>query len=56
MISDTAYDVSIALPKGDTLFGHVKIQFSAKEVPSKDKPIFLDFLGKKIKNVKVNGE
>ena len=56
MISDTMYDVSIALPKGDTFFGHVKIQFSAKEAPSKDKPLFLDFLGKKIKNVKINGE
>jgi aminopeptidase N len=56
MISDTVYDVSIALPKGDAFFGHVKVQFSAKEAPSKDKPIFLDFLGKKIKNVRINGE
>jgi len=45
MISDTAYDVSVALPKGSTYFGHVKIDFNAKQVPSKDKPIFLDYLG-----------
>ena len=56
MISDTAYDVSVALPKGSTYFGHVKIDFNAKQVPSKDKPIFLDYLGQKIKNFKINGQ
>ena len=55
-ISDTRYDVSVALPKGDKYFGHVTINFDINDIKKADKPLFVDYLGTQIRNFVVNGQ
>jgi len=56
LISNTKYDVSFALPKGDQYFGKVTIQFDIKDLTKATKPLFIDYLGTKITNYNVNGK
>ena len=54
-ITQTTYDVSIALPKGHTYFGRVTIQFNFKEMQNEEL-LFIDYLGTKIQNFIINGK
>lgn len=52
LISNTTYDVSLALPKGEVFFGHNTIKFNYKG--SED--LFIDYSGTKIQNFVINGK
>ena len=58
LISDTQYEVSMALPKGNTYFGHTTIKFNIKTPPTADdkNSLFLDYQGQKIQNFIINGK
>ena len=46
LVSDVAYEVKLALPKGDIYFGTYQLSFSLSSVPTR--PLFVDFRGIKI--------
>jgi hypothetical protein len=50
-VSNVEYDLTLALPRGEEYFGEVFITFNMK----KGKPLVLDFIGKEIYDLKVNG-
>ena len=54
IVSDCSYDVTLALPKGETYYGHVVIKFKLSEVPTKS--LYIDFRGVKIGALTVNGK
>jgi len=41
----------MAIPKGRTFFGKIMITFKLKEMPEKDRPLFLDFYGRHIEDL-----
>ena len=50
-LSNVKYEVSLALLKGKSFFGHLVAEFD-----STDDHIFLDFLGTGVDGIKVNGK
>ena len=44
----------MALPKGETYFGHVIVSFDLKELPAST--LALDFKGKLISHLNINGQ
>ena len=55
LISDVSYSVAVALSKGETFLGTVKIEFNLKGLCNYDKTLFVDFKGRCIKLFKING-
>ena len=45
----------MALPKGKTFFGKIMVNFKLKEMPEKERPLFLDFYGRHIEDLEING-
>ena len=54
VISDTSYEVSVALPKGDTYFGHIQINLNIQDKKKLTKPLFIDYFGTKIQHLIMN--
>ena len=55
MVEDVSYEVLMAIPKGKTFFGKIMVTFKLKEMPENDKPLFLDFYGRHIEDLQING-
>lgn len=56
-ISGVNYTFTVALAKGKNFLGQATINFNLTEVPGpKDPPIFLEFMGKKVNNLRINGK
>jgi len=55
LLEDVNYEVQVALPKGKVFFGQVLATFNVKQMPEKDKPLFMDFYGTKVENLIING-
>ena len=49
-----SYEVTLALPRGDSYYGHYKVTFELGTLPAA-KPLCLDFRGMKIDNLNING-
>lgn len=45
----------MALPKGSLYFGRITITFKLKSLPEIDKNLFLDYYGRSINDLKING-
>jgi hypothetical protein len=54
-VTDVNYDLTLALAKGPEYFGTVMISFNLTKVPEDAKPLFLDFVGKEIYDLEING-
>jgi hypothetical protein len=56
LIEDVDYFVQMMIPMGKNYFGIVKIDFNLKNIPSDDKPLFLDYYGNFIGQYEINGQ
>jgi hypothetical protein len=55
LISDVNYSVTVALSRGETFLGSVRIEFNLKSLCNYDKNLFIDYKGRCIKLYKING-
>ena len=46
----------MVLPKGDGYYAEVKIQFDLKNLPQEGRPLVIEYSGKEIYDLKVNGD
>lgn len=54
LLSNVSYEVTLALPRGDSYYGHYKVSFELGALPA-SKPLCLDFRGMKIDKLHING-
>jgi len=45
----------MAVPKGKTFFGKMMVTFKLKELPDVSQPLFMDFYGRHIEDLQING-
>lgn len=56
-IQGVNYTFTVALAKGNNFLGQATVNFNLTELPGeKDPPLFLEFFGKKVNNLRINGK
>ena len=55
IVEDVDYDVVMAVPKGKTFFGKMMVTFKLKKLPDMNQPLFMDFYGRHIEDLQING-
>ena len=56
VVDNVSYDCTLVLNKGSSYSGEVTIQFDVKDMKDEGRTIFIDFRGKKVMEISVNGQ
>ena len=56
IVSDVRYELILALAKGKSYYGKIKVSFHLENTDFKEEDLFLDFHGRSVRKLRVNGQ